>query len=56
MQIIYNSLTPLTLDGGFPPGRKFNPAVVANVFIAVFHAISLFIFIQSVSDASMISK
>lgn len=56
VQIIYKSLTPLTVDGGFPSGRKFNPVVVANVFIAVFHAISLFIFISSVSDASMTSK
>jgi hypothetical protein len=47
VQIIYKCLTALVVRGGFPPGRTFNPVVVANVVIAAFHASSLGLWLSS---------
>ena len=48
VQIVYKFLTPATTKGGVPPGMPTNPAVLSNLAIALFHCISLGIFLTNV--------
>lgn len=41
VQVIYKALTFHLVDGGVPPGMRFNPVVGSNVAIAMVHAVSL---------------
>lgn len=41
VQIIYKFITPLSVNGGEPPGLKFNPVVLSNLAIAIFHCLSV---------------
>ncbi|CAE7766888.1 Cacna1g [Symbiodinium microadriaticum] len=45
VQIVYKFLTPATTTGGVPPGFSMNPAVLSNLGIALFHCITLGIFL-----------
>ncbi|CAL1157199.1 unnamed protein product [Cladocopium goreaui] len=45
VQIVYKFLTPATTTGGVPPGMPGNPAVLANLVIALFHCITVGIFL-----------
>ncbi|CAJ1331850.1 unnamed protein product [Effrenium voratum] len=46
VQIVYKFLTPATTTGGVPPSMPMNPVVISNLGIALFHTVSVAIFLS----------